>query len=393
MEEPKKKLKPLSVIFLAVGAVLLLAAVYFMFFKGITVQSADQKEAVSIYEATAQDAPAYLELQYMTESIAYMEAVESMQYYITFDAEWNPAVICLYDSEMEKYQPYIDWLYTEDWYTENEENGPEEIKVTGYSVPYDAELRQFTIEGINASFGVEFITEDNFEEVFGEYYLTVGQNSGAYESFNTGIYCLLAAVVIIVIGVAISYSSLKSAVDAEAGNYLEVHKTYKGRGILGAFLGALLGAILWAAVGALGYISGWIGVLMVLFATTGYKLFAKEESKLGTVLAVVFSLILVLPATYFAGVWVFYQELNKSMAEYITLGRAFQGFSAYLTKYDAWGDMIYNIAMGYVFMLVAGGYSIAGMNKRKKQEAASTAEYAAAGQEFAEEQQKEQNED
>jgi len=388
MEELKKKLKPLSVVCLAVGAVLLLAAVYFMFFKGVTVKSADQKEAVSIYEATAKDEPAYLNLKYMTESVAYVEAVESMQYYITFDSELNPAVICLYDSEKATYQPYIDWFYSDE--TEGE---PEEIRVTGYSVPFDADLKQFTIEGINASFGMEFITEDNFEEVFGEYYLTVGQNSGTYESFNTGIYCLLGAVVVIVIGVAISYNSLKKVSDAEAANYLEVHKTYKGRGILGAFLGALLGAILWAAVGALGYISGWIGVLMVLFATTGYKLFAKEESKLGTVLAVVFSLILVLPATYFAGVWVFYQELNKSMAEYITLGRAFQGFSTYLTKYDAWGDMIYNIAMGYIFMLVAGGYSISGMNKRKKQEATSTVEYATAGQEFAEEQQEEQNED
>ena len=71
----------------------------------------------------------FLEMQYMTESVAYLEAVESMQYYITFDSEWNPAVICLYDSDVATYQPYIDWLYTEET-----EGGPEEIKVTGYSI-------------------------------------------------------------------------------------------------------------------------------------------------------------------------------------------------------------------------------------------------------------------
>lgn len=368
MGEQKKKIKPLSVVCLIVGAALVIAAVFFMFFGNAVTQGGEQKEAVSIFEVTAQDESAYLNMQYMTESVAYLEAVESMQYYITFDSEWNPAVICLYDSDVATYQPYIDWLYTEET-----EGGPEEIKVTGYSVPYDTELEQFAIEYFNAMYGGEYVTEDNFEEFFGEYYLTIGQSRSNYEKFNIGIYCLLGAVIFIVIGVAISYNSLKTVAEAGDGNYLEVRKTYKGRGVLGALLGALLGAVLWAAVGALGYISGWIGVLMVLFATTGYRIFSKEESKLGTVLAVVFSLILVFPATYLAGVWTFYQELNKNMAEYITLGRAFQGFSAYLTKVDGWGNMIYNIAMGYVFMLVAGGYSIAGVNKRKKQE--ESAEY------------------
>ncbi len=370
MGEPKKRMKPLSVACMVTAAALLLVAVYFMFFGDFTGKKEEQKEPVLITEVTAQDEPAYLKMQYMTESVAYVEAVESMQYYITFDSEWNPAVICLYDSEKAIYQPYIDWLYTE-----SEEGEPEEIQVTGYSVPYDAELKQFVIECINAIFGIEFVSEDNFEELFGKYYLTIGKNSGNYEKFNIGIYCLLGAVILTVVGVAISYNSLMTAMDEEAGNYFEVRRTYKGRGILGALLGALLGAILWAAVGALGYISGWIGVLMVLFATTGYKIFAKEESKLGTVIAVIFSLILVLPATYLAGVWTFYQELNKSMAEYITLGHAFQGFAEYLTKTDSWGNMIYNIAMGYLFMLVAGGYSIAGVSKRKKKKETSAAVY------------------
>ena len=186
---------------------------------------------------------------------------------------------------------------------------------------------------------------------------------------------MLGVVICIVLGIAISYNSLKPSEGTAGGNCLEYQKSYKGRGVLGAYLGALLGGVLWAAVGALGYISGWIGILTVLFANTGYKMFAKEESRFGTIISVIFSLIIVLPATYLAGAWNFYQELNKSVAEYVTLGRAFQGFGEFLSDTDGWSSMIYNIAMGYVFMLIAGGYSISGMSKKKKQAAESAAQW------------------
>ena len=371
MGEPKKKIKALSVVFFALAAVLLAAAVFFMFFGKMPAKEEAQTEPVDVYYATEQDEYVYLAMQYMTESVAYLEAVESMQYYITLDSEFNPAVVCLYDSELEEYQPYIDWLYTEET-----EGGPEEIRITGYSVPFDAELKQFVIESYNEIFGVSFLTAENFEDYFGSYYVTVGQSTADYENFNIGIYCLLGVVLFVILGVAVSYKNLMEAAVVEDGNYLEVRKTHKGRGVLGALLGALLGGVLWAAVGALGYISGWIGILIVLFATTGYKLFAKEESGFGTVVSVIFSLLVIFPATYLAGVWTFYQELNKTLSEHISLGRAFQEFSAYLTKTDSWGSMIYNIVMGYVFMLVAGGYSAAGVSKRKKKEEESITEFA-----------------
>lgn len=367
MGEPTKKIKPLSIVCFLVAAIFGAASIFFLFFGNVPSKTEAQGEPVDVYYATEQDEPVYLTMQYMTESVAYLEAVESMQYYITFDSEWNPAVICMYDSELEAYQPYIDWLFTP-----ATTGGPEEIKVTGYSVPYDEELKQFVMEYFNAMVGEEAATEENFEDYFGSFYLTTGQSSGSFETFNIGIYCLLGVVAFIIIGVAVSYNNLKSASDAEASNYLEVHKTYKGRGVLGALLGALLGGVLWAAIGALGYISGWIGVLIVLFATTGYRIFAKEESGFGTVISVIFSWIVVLPATYFAGVWSFYQELNKSLSEYIPLSRAFLGFGEYLTKTDNWGSMIYNIVIGYVFMLFAGAYNVSSVLKRKKEEPSVT---------------------
>lgn len=363
MEEPKKKLKTLSVVCFILAAVLTAAAVFFLFFEKLPVKEETQEEPTDVYYATEQDEYVYLNMQYMSEAVAYLEAVESMQYYIVFDSVWYPAVICLHDSDLEKYQPYIDWLYSTE-----QEGGPEEIQVTGYSVPFDAELRQFVIENYNSMFGVDFLTEENFVDYFGTCYLAVGQSSNNYETFNIGIYCLLGVVILVAIGVAISYKSLTEAAVSGADNYLEVQVTHKGRGVIGALLGALLGGVLWTAVGALGYISGWIGVLIVLFAGTGYKIFAKEESGFGTAVSIIFSLLVIFPATYLAGVWTFYLELNEYVSEYIPLGRAFAGYSEYLTKTDSWGAMIYNMVMGYVFMLVAGFYSAAGVSKRKKKE-------------------------
>ena len=63
----------------------------------------------------------------------------------------------------------------------------------------------------------------------------------------------------------------------ETSNYLEVHKTYRGRGVIGALLGALLGGVLWAAIGSLGIISGWIGILIVFFAMTGYRILQRKK--------------------------------------------------------------------------------------------------------------------
>lgn len=371
MGEPMKKIKPLSIILWVVAAILGVAAIFFMFFGNAVSKAEDDREPIDVYYATEQDEPAYLLLQYMTESVAYLEAVESMQYYITFDSDWNAAVICLYGSELANYQKYIDWLYS----TETE-NGPEEIQVNGYSVPYDEDLKQFVIEGFNDTFGAELITEQNFEDYFGKCYLTIGQNGGNYEKFNLGIYCMLGAVIFVILGVVVSYKSIQTTEDEKAGNYLEARTVHRGRGVLGALLGALLGGVLWAAVGALGYISGWIGVLIVLFAKTGYKLFAKEKSGFGTAVSLIFSLLVVLPATYFAGVWMFYQDLNENISGYVTLGRALTGYGEYLTKTDNWGSMIHSIVMGYVFMLVAGCYGALGVARNQKQEPSKVAEYS-----------------
>ncbi len=362
MGEQKRKIKPLSIVCFVLAAILAAAAVFFIFFGKMPEKETEQAEPVDVYLATKQDEHVYLNMQYMTEPVAYVEAVESMQYYIAIDSEWSAAVICMNDEDAAEYQKYIDWLYTEE-----EEGGPEEIQVTGYSVPFDDDLRQWVMESYNYIFGMELINKDNFEDYFGQYYLNLGQSSAGYEVFNTGIYCLLGVVVLIIIGVGISYKSMMENGTSDGGVCLEVQEVHRGRGIIGALLGALLGGVLWTVVGALGYISGWIGLLIFLFAATGYKLFAKEESSFGKVISIIFSLLVVFPATYLAGVWIFYQELNAGLVEYITLGSAFKEFGAYLTKADAWGSLMYDIGIGYVFMIfvAVGSFS---KKKNKKVE-------------------------
>ncbi len=364
MGEPTKKWNPLTYVCLLAGVILMATAVFFMFRGSINPQKNEEiaKKAEDVYEADKSNKPVYVNIQYMSEAIAYKEALPDMQYYLTFDKELNPALVCVHDDDLKAYQEYIDWMYNEDV-----AEAPAAGVMYGYSVKTDSDLRGFVIEAYNMLFGEEYLNDRNFDTFFGEYYLVMGQERSQYDSFNKGIYCMLAAVIVIVIGVALSYQAMKPEEVPGNATCLEVHKTHRVRGVLGALVGALLGGILWAAVGALGYISGWIGILTLLFAKTGYSLFAKEEGKLGTVCSLIFSLLMVLPATYLGGVWNYYQELNKMMPVYISLGRATKGLMEYLSEAGDLESVIYNIGMGYLFMLLAAGHLVTRTAKKEQQ--------------------------
>lgn len=303
----------------------------------------EEAEPVDVYYATETDEYAYALIQYMTESVAYYEAMESMQFYIVYDSEWNPAVICLHDEDLAACQPYIDWFYSESY-----ENEPQEMMITGYAQPFDQELYDFVEESFVYDWGEEIMADATIVDYFGEYYLQVGEKNGSYKFSNVGIYLLLAAIVVIVIGGALVYE--KPEVEQD-GPFIQ--SSNAGLGVLGALLGAVLGGLLWAVIGALGYISGWLGILIVFFAYKGYEIMARKTDKFGLIISIIFGFVIILPATYLGYGWTYYCAVNESVSGYTTLVRALTELPAYMESVDGWGDFIYDIVMGYVFMIVA----------------------------------------
>lgn len=355
-QKPKKNKVP-GILLLVIGTILLIAGIVIVFMGGQTSKM-ESDEAVDVFYATETDQYAFAKVQYMTEAVAYYEAMENMQFYIVCDANWNPYVICLHSDELEKYQPYIDWLYTDE-----EEGGPQEMTITGYAQPFDPSLEVYVVEGFADTWGSGIVDIGNFEEWFGAYYLQVGEKNGAYNFTNIGIFLLLAALVLLVIGAVLIYEKPEAA---QGGPIVQSGNV--GLGILGALLGALLGGLAWAIVGAMGYISGWLGILIIIFAYKGYEMTAHKTDTFGLVISIVFGLIVILPATYLSYAWSYYQALNESMGGYTSLGRALMELPAYMESADAWGEFVGNVVMGYVFMIIAAIYFFAGQisNKKKK---------------------------
>lgn len=343
----KKKIG--GVVLLLIGVIIMTLGLGIILVGGNTSRL-EKSQPVDIYYATETDAYSYALIQYMTESVAYYEAMESMQFYIVYDKDWNPAVICLHDDMLDTYQTYIDWFYSESY-----ENEPEEVRITGYAQPFDHELYGFVEECFVYDWGEEVMEGAAIEDYFGEYYLQVGEKKEAYQVTNMGIYLMLAAIAVIVIGGGLLYE--KPVFTVQNGPIIQ--NSNGGLGILGALLGAILGGLLWAVVGALGYISGWLGILIIFFAYKGYEIMARRSDKLGVVISILMGVVVIFPATYLSYGWGYYCAVNESVSGYITLPRALMELPAYLDKVDGWGEFVSNIVMGYVFMLVAGFYYLA----------------------------------
>lgn len=316
----------------------------------------EEGEPVDVYYATETDEYAYALIQYMTDPVAYYEAMESMQFYIVYDKEWNPSVICITDDMLDTYQPYIDWFYSESY-----DNEPAEIQVTGYAQPFDRELYEYVEEFFVYDWGEEVMEGATIEDYFGEYYLQVGEKNGAYEVTNRGIYLMLAAIVLIVIGGVLLYE--KPVMTVQNGPIIESNRT--GLGVLGAVFGAVLGGLLWAVVGALGYISGWLGIAIVFFAYKGYEIMARKTGKFAIAISIILGLAVIFPATYLSYGWSYYCAVNESVSGYTTLPRALMKLSDYLEKVDGWGDLIADTVMGYLFMIVAGIYFLVGQVRNR----------------------------
>ena len=344
-----------GVVLALLGAIVMIVGVCVILVGGNS-SKLEEGEPVDIYYATETDEYSYALIQYMTESVACYEALESLQFYIVYDKEWNPAVICVQDDMLDSYQPYIDWFYSDSY-----ENEPVQMQVTGYAQPFDAELYEFVEEFFVYDWGEEVMEGTTIEEYFGEYYLQVGEKNGAYDVTNRGIYLMLAAIVIIVIGGALLYE--KPVVVIDYGPVIESGRT--GLGILGALLGAVLGGLLWAVVGALGYISGWLGVLIMFFAYKGYEILSRRTDRIGVVISIILGLAVIFPATYLSYGWIYYCAVNESVSGYTTLPRALIELADYMGKIDGWSDFTRDTLMGYAFMLVAGIYYLVGQGSNR----------------------------
>lgn len=323
------------------------------------VKAEESEELSDIYFAEEEGEHCYALLQYMTEPFASFELDEQQQLYFIFDEEFYPAIICMRDADAEELHTYLEYTYTDD----ESYPVPEQKELTGYSVKMDSEIVDLAIECYNDIFEYEY-TEEEFFTDFGHYYLNIGANP-AGASFGMSpmlLVCVIAAVLLIIL--IIFYVRALSGKKG-SGNILDVNLTQsvpgeqsainRGAGLVGALLGALLGGVAWVIIGLLGYVVGWIGILIICLAVTGYKKLAKGLDKIGVVCSVIVSLIVIVGAVYMVWVCAIYGELSGTAMQR-TLPEVMVHLPYMLSVTDSWGNFAADLILGFALTGVAGVY-------------------------------------
>ncbi|MBQ7780605.1 MAG: hypothetical protein IJ405_01085 [Lachnospiraceae bacterium] len=145
-----------------------------------------------------------------------------------------------------------------------------------------------------------------------------------------------------------------------------IEKPHRMRGVLGALGGALLGGVAWTLIGCLGYVSGYIAILIFILANGGYKLLSKKSDTFGVIVSVIFGLITIIPATYCSFAFSVLKALKENLSGHFTYGEVLMDLPMYMDRYDWWGDFWGNLAQGYIFTIVVAIFFIVDAVKKRK---------------------------
>lgn len=195
-----------------------------------------------------------------------------------------------------------------------------------------------------------------------------GYNAGAGYDANTGY------------GTNVTYNTGYTTYGQQSGNQPVIKEVSKVKGLIGAIGGALLGGAIWIGIGCLGFVSGWIAILIFLLAQGGYKLMNKGEiDRFGSIISVILGLVIILPATWCISGFQVFSALNKNAPGHFSYFEVLGDLRLYMDRYDLWSSFYSNLAMGYLFTGVAaiyvgiGALSSRGKEKRAAKKAAKEA--------------------
>jgi len=151
----------IPVVFLYITAVSFLGAGMGMKLLGNTKPAAEPTE-FHVYDGA--DIYSSLNAQMMTQEFA-SDFKETNHYYFAYDENLLPYIVELHGDLAEEYLKIQSYLYDES------EEAPEPVTFYGISSPIEDDIREYAIESYNDMWGEELVTEDNFSDYFGEYYL------------------------------------------------------------------------------------------------------------------------------------------------------------------------------------------------------------------------------
>ncbi|MEY8352077.1 hypothetical protein AALB39_01845 [Lachnospiraceae bacterium 54-53] len=142
-----------------------------------------------------------LDSQMMTLEFA-SDFKETNHYYFVYDAELLPYIIQVHGDLPEESLKIQAYLYDES------DEAPEPVTFYGMSAPIEEDIRKYAMESYNEMWGEELVTEDNFSDYFGEYYLDTTRKPSSRTSDNLYFF-LYSAFLLAALGTLLLVSSLK----------------------------------------------------------------------------------------------------------------------------------------------------------------------------------------
>ena len=150
-------------------------------------------------------------------------------------------------------------------------------------------------------------------------------------------------------------------------SYSQLEPQKKGNAILGtvgAIGGALIGAALWVIIYQVGFIAGIAGFVTVLCAIKGFELLGKQKAgKLGTILCVLISLIIIFMANYFCYAIEVYKAFGTDY--YLTFGDSLALVPEILQDGEVMGAFLKDLLIGYALTIVASFSAIGAAFKKQ----------------------------
>ncbi len=134
---------------------------------------------------------------------------------------------------------------------------------------------------------------------------------------------------------------------------LEIEPNRHLQGIIGALIGALIGGAAWMLIGCLGFISGWIAILIFFLAQYFYTKFNKSLDTFGVITCIILGLVIIFPATW--GVYSFKvaKALDYEFWDVATDLPFYLKSSELWVKGEQWSTFMWDLAKSYIFTIVA----------------------------------------
>ena len=325
-----------------------------------------------------------VEFEMISYPFASFELNDSQGLYFVFDTDMSVYIVCMDNERLEtEFKEIYDYTFSD----ASETAGIGAVE--GYAMPIDAELKTIAIEEFNYLWGSDVLTDTNFVDYIGDYYLdTTYIPESSEESVST---IIIGGIFFLALGIYLIYYGIKGYKKAEqkvaAASDVKVHEdavtmaTAQAGAVSGAgelpvprnifvalaasIICAAAGGLLWIVFYKLGRIAAISGYLAVFGAMYGYSKFGKRELKgMSVVWCILAGVAMIVFANYISYTWEIVDAINASNPGRAEFARVFMNMPQMMTEWELWGSFLTDLGMGLIFALIAGVGSLFGKKKK-----------------------------